>query len=291
MKTVLILLFAFAVQLPFVCGQNLFPLKTLADTLPFQVSAEGRQLVLNWLPGTKPWTRARDFAEIKSIRLADGDLLIAYLPPKNKPSLTYTFDVSILSASGVWSSPATLHYAPQNEPDDGARLLIWEDATERLREAGAVYTLFIRRSLMGAVNCQETRPEFTLARQLPIWATAGGGAILLGLGQLYNNQKKDLYANYRKIWREEGTEAAAQDFLNQAKRKNKTAQILTYSGWSALGLSAVWYAWQHTRIRKKQKIYDAFCRPESPGVSFKPAILESSASGATVFALSMGLSF
>ncbi len=274
MKTVLILPFAYTIQLCFLCGQATYPLKTLEDSLPFRVEARGRHLELRWQSGEQPWANARAFASIQSIRLQDGDLILDFIPPKNKPALSYTFDWWMLSATGRLLRPKALRYAPGQSPGQASQSLVWEDITELLREPGAVYTLFIRRSLMGAVNCLDQRPEFTLARQLPMWVAGGLGAVMIGAGQLYNGQKKELYANYRAVWRDEGTEPAAQVFFNAARQKEKTARALTYAGWATLGASAVWYGWQRIRIQKKQKVFDTFCRPEAPVLSFRPALLE-----------------
>lgn len=286
MKTAVISILAslLLLALPQLNAQATYPLKTITDSLPFHLAAHDRKLVFEWVNGEKPWINGRDFAVIQTIRLQDGDLMLEFIPPKDKPSLSYTFDFWILSPEGRLIRPRALRYLPGRQPGQAVQTVVWEDIAESLREAGAEYTLFIRRALMGAVNCLELRPEFTLSRQLPIWVAGSMGALMIGAGQIYNSQKKDLYASYQAVWRNEGDEPAAQNFLTSARQKEKTARSLSYAGWATLGISAVWYGWQRIRIRKKQKLFDTFCRADTPSLSLSPVFGE-----APMFTASAGL--
>lgn len=244
----------------------MFALQTLDDTATFRVLPQMQRLNLQWSTAPVSWKKKNNFPSIESVALEDGDLFVRYKAPKRKPSIQYTFDATIVSSNGGHLRPRPQSVHDKEEASSkNSRMWVWEDVTPELLEVGAVYQLTVRRSLMGAVNCDDVRPAFTLNKQLVHYAAGVVGLGLVGLGQAYNTQKKNEYNTYQNLWREGSSGVLAQPYYANAQDKDELARICTYTGLAILGIDAVWYGLRWMKIKNRQKIYDEFCN----GLSLK----------------------
>jgi len=241
-------------------GQTLFALQALDDTVTFRVSAQMQRLNLQWITAPVTWKKKNNFPNIESVALEDGDLFVRYRAPKFKPDIQYTFDATIESGSGRHLRPRPQSVHDNEEASSkNTRIWVWEDVTPDLLEVGAVYNLTVRRSLMGAVNCDEVRPAFTTYKQLVHYAAGVVGLGLVGIGQAYNTQKKNEYDTYQNLWREGISRELAQPYYENAQDKDELARICTYTGLAILGIDAAWYGLRWMKIKNRQQIYDEFC--------------------------------
>ena len=262
-------------------AQNLYPLQSVYDSIGFRLDVVNRRPALRWLavPDGVQGVRRGDYPLVAAILLREGDLVLQYEPGRSPADQSYRIELEIQLPDGsrIAPQPQELTEAVA-ETGKGLRELIWQDALEYLPDFEAKYALLLRRSLMGAVNCSGERPVFSLKKQLPHYVLAGAGLALVGLGQVYNQQKKDAYAQYRAYWADGKTREEAEDpFLKTATDKKKAAELSTYVGLALLGADAVWYAVRALKIKARQKTYDKFCAPP-PATSFlqvKPAAIPS----------------
>ena len=264
-----------------VFSQKLYPLHSTVDSLSFQLEARNRQLNFRWQeqPGFFGVKRG-DFPVITAIELRESDLVLRYQPGNTKSSQTFEFKLWLRSPGGESSRFEPYELLETAPPAGGkeSRELVWQDFTETLPEFDAVYQLYVERSLMGAVNCAGERPAFTLKKQLPHYAAGTAALVLIGLGQVYNQQKKDAYRQYQMSWAAGNPrEDAENPFFQTASDKRNAARICTYTGWTLLGADALWYAIRQLKFRRRQKTYDKFCAP--PALSMlrlHPALLPQS---------------
>lgn len=251
-------------------AQKLYPLQSVSDSLGFRLTVVNRLPVLHWLATSDgvQGIRKGDYPLITAILLREGDLVVQYEPGRSPADRSYRIEpeLQLPDGSRVAPQPQELKESVA-EAGKGLRELVWQDALEYLPDFDATYALLLRRSLMGAVNCSGERPVFSLQKQLPHYAIAGAGLVLVGLGQVYNQQKKDAYAQYRAYWAEGKSREEAEDlFLKTAEDKKKAAELSTYAGLALLGADAIWYAVRTLRVKRLQKTYDKFCA--SPATSF-----------------------
>lgn len=277
MKYLVFLLFALCASTPGF-AQKTFPLRTTADSLLFRITTSGRQLQITWQsPTTLLNAKNGDFPVITAITLQEGDLVLTYEPGKTKNDLSYEINLGLRAPDGDSIAPKSyeLTETPPTAGGKEIRQRVWLDFAEQLPDFGAVYTLYVQRSLMGAVNCESGRPAFTLQKQLPHYAAGAAGVVLIGLGQVYNQQKKDAYAQYQLAWAAGKPREEADDpFFQTAEDKRNAARICTYAGWALLGADALWYTFRWLKIRKRQKVYDKFCtQPALSSLQLRPAML------------------
>jgi len=244
-------------------AQNLYPLQSVSDSLGFRIGVTNRQPTLLWLaePDGVRGVRRGDYPVIATILLRESDLVVQYEPGRSPAEQAYRIELELRLPDGVRIVPQP-HELPETgaEVGKGLREIVWQDALEYLSDFEATYGLLLRRSLMGAVNCSGERPVFSLKKQLPHYVGAGAGLALIGLGQVYNQQQKDAYAQYRAYWADGKPREEAEDpFLNTAQDKKKAAELSTYAGLALLGADALWYVMRALKIKRRQNTYDKFC--------------------------------
>jgi hypothetical protein len=277
MKSLFVILFCCGIACA-AQSQQLYPLKTLEDSLVFMVSFQNGRLMLQHRSSSGLFEPKRDFPVLTGIVMDEADLLLEYRTGKSADMLSHKISIRVKTPEGRIVEPRE-HELSYQEPVPGIRRLIWLDASELLNEFGMEYTLYIRRSLMGMVDCDGARPGFTLQKQLPYYGAATGGVVLLGLGQIYRIQKEDYYDTYSRLWREgEPMPPAGDNPLQKARDKEKIARICTWTGTGLLLADALLYTIRLRKIKKRQKVYDEFCRPKTsfrlipanaaPGIGF-----------------------
>ena len=251
-------------------AQKLYPLQSISDSLGFRLVVANRQPAIQWLavPDAVLGARRGDYPVVTAILLRESDLVVQYEPGRSPGDQSSLIEpgLQLPDGSRIVPQPHELSDATA-DAGKGLRELVWLDALEYLPDFGATYALHLRRARMGAVNCSGERPVFSLKKQLPHYAVAGAGLALVGLGQVYNQQKKDAYAQYRAYWADGKTREEADDpFLKTAEDKKKAAEWSTYAGLALLGADAIWYVVRALKIKRLQKTYDKFCTP--PATSF-----------------------
>ncbi|MEQ1744756.1 MAG: hypothetical protein ABMA02_04980 [Saprospiraceae bacterium] len=290
-----LLLFAFFAGHDFGFAQKLYPLQSIADSLAFRLVAANRLPALQWLapPDAVVGAKRGDYPEVAAIFLRESDLVVQYAPGRSAAEQSFTIELALYLPDGSRIEPLPHERAENtNSANSDQRELVWLDVLEHLPEFEGPYGLYIRRSLMGAVNCTGERPVFSLKKQLPHYAAAGAGLALVGLGQVYNQQKIDAYAQYRAYWADGKSRDEAEDpFLKTAEDKKKAAEMCTYVGLALLGADAVWYALRAMKIKRRQKAYDKFCAPPSTSLlQVRPTAFPTSALPGVGFSITFSLS-
>jgi hypothetical protein len=276
-------------------AQNLYPLQSISDSLGFRLAVANRQPALQWLavPDAVLGARRGNYPMVTAIMLRESDLVVQYEPGRSPGDQSYRIELDLQLPDGSRIVPQP-HELTETTADagKGIRELVWLDALEYLPDFGPTYALHLSRTRMGAVNCSGERPVFSLKKQLPHYAAAGAGLALVGLGQVYNQQKKDSYAQYRAYWADGKTREEADDpFLKTAKDKKTAAEASTYIGLALLGADALWYTLRAIKINRRQKTYDTFCAPPATSsLQFRPAIFPAGIQPGVGFSLTFSLS-
>lgn len=240
-------------------AQKLYPLRVLDDSVAFQITVQNGQLELRTPAEAEAFKSKKDFPTLIALRLEGSDLVLEYQPRKAADILSYDITLRLQLADGQIINP--LAYEISNaEQAGGIRRLVWLDAAEHLPDFSAGYSLLVRRSLMGAVNCEGRRPTFSLKKKVPHYAAGGVGLVLIGLGQVYRDQRDGYYSDYQKNW-VEGLPVPDEtnNFQKTAVEKDRNARICTWTGLAILGVDALLFTWRGQKIKKKQKVYDKFC--------------------------------
>lgn len=264
-----------------VAAQKNYWLRTITDSLEFQVTTVNRQLSLNWqAPPAIFNAKAGDFPIVTAIVLLESDLVLTYLPGNTKNGRSYEINLGLRAPGGDSIAPKPYEW-PETRPavpGQESLQMVWLDFAEHLSEFGSNFTLYVARTLLVTVNCAAPRPAFNLPKQLPHFAAGAAGAALIGLGQVYNQQKKEAYRQYRNSWAAgDSREAAENPFFQTAAEKRKAARVCTYTGWALLGADALWYALRWIRFRQRQREYDRFCgKPAFSTLQLHPAVLPQS---------------
>lgn len=260
-------------------AQKLYPLQETLDSLIFQITITEGIPALNYQSGNTTFFGAKkDFPALQSLSIQDGDLVLEYHPRHSGDALSYRLDLQIQLPDG------SLYTAQAHEMKDEAvsqdlRKVTWMDAMEYFPDFTQSYRLNVRRSLMGAVNCEVGRPSFSLKKRLPFYAAAGVGIVFIGLGQVYNAQSDDYYASYQQRWKDGLPEpGATENPLRIAQKKSKDAIVCSWVGIGILGLDAAFYAWKAGKIKKKRKIFDKFCS-DSSSFRFEPTFMQGAGAG------------
>jgi len=255
-----------------VSAQKLYPLRVLDDSIPFQITTQNGKLELRTPTATEVFNSKKDFPTLIALRLEGSDLVLEYQPQKTADILSYDITLRLQLADGQTINP--LAYELSNvEQAGGTSRLVWLDAVEYLPDFSAGYSLHVRRSLMGAVNCEGRRPTFSLKKQLPHYAAGSVGLVLVGLGQVYRDQRDTYYSDYQKNWAD-GL-PVPDDKNNKQKtavEKNRNASICTWTGLAILGVDALLFVWRGQKIKKKQRVYDKFCGT-STSFNLRPVLM------------------
>lgn len=275
MRNFTFLLFCLGASVPCV-AQSLFPMKQMEDSLRFKILITNRQLSLEYQnSGGFFNTQIAELPVITAIALQEDDLVLTYKPGKVQSDYSFqmrlfveTPDSNLLephSGELITSVPTT----GRNE----TRQMIWQGFADPLLGLDTVYTLRIRYLIFGALDC-EKRPEFTLKKRLPHYGAGFLGLALVGLGQVYNQQKKDAYTQYQTAWASGAPlEQANSPFFRTAEDKRKDARICTYTGWAILGADALWFTIRWMKFRRKQRVFDLFCaKPVNSSLGWHPVL-------------------
>ena len=259
------LLIALCLASSFPLVAQLFPVRSIVDSLSFEIVEKAGRLALRQqgVASLEYWVF------IDSLRLEDADLVLDYhfTGPHKKFSARAIEILGLIDHFGRLIPFDAEDIQRKNPGQIGKKLLrgqcIWPDAAEDRLYLGQTYTLMVRRSLWEEIDCEGERPTFGLAQKWPHFAGAGAAGIAIGLGQFFRSQKEKAYMQYQSYWEEGRLEGDAKFFLDEAVDHDKTAKTLNYVGWSVLGLNAVWYLYRELRIRNRQKIYDQYCSKEN----------------------------
>lgn len=272
------LLFAFSFS---AFGQKLYPLQVADDSIAFRLTVQNGMLALAAPTDGEIFKSKKDFPTLLALRLEGSDLVLAYQPRKAADALSYNLSLRLQLPDGQQISPLAYEVSDA-EQSAGLRRFVWRDVAEQLPDFNETYVLRIRRSLMGAVNCEGPRPTFTLKKRLPHYAAGGVGLVLVGLGQLYRNQRDGYYTDYQQRWAD-GLPAPEEtsNALKTAKEKDRAASICTWTGLAILGADALLYTWRGLKIKKRQKVYDKFCGT-STSFNIRPQWLPGSGLGIAV---------
>lgn len=209
-----------------------------------------------------------DFLKVTSVHLDDADLVVAYevsLPAGQK---RYRLVAHVLDEEGkllaeLRSSPTESRLIQEMMPNS----LRWRDATEEGLYLGQSYRLLLRKELLWTFDCSRGRPEFTLRQQWPYYAGGLVGLSLLGGAEIYRQQKKEAYRQYRSRYLDGAPAAAGQEDpdLAAARQADRGQRDLSLIGSSFIAAGVAGWIIHRSLVRRDQRRYDRYCVPaESP---------------------------
>ncbi len=263
-------------------AQRLYPLRTATDSLRIRVVAAQNRLALEWLdrePGGKG--RKRDFMTITDLRLDDADLVLDYAPNKVHKGLLLSISLGLRPDGGDEIFEPSTSETPETDLPNGKRITLL-DGTERTLELGRTYTLYVRKALLGPVDCDKPRPTFSAGKQLPYYGVAVAGGTCIGLAVLYASQSGTAYDDYTRLWAAGASgekNSEAERYFAQSEDKKKSAKIYGWTGAAILAADAFFFGKKWLRIREKQRIYDQFCGKKPAELGFAPTSLGGSGVG------------
>ena len=267
----------------FINGQQLYPLLIATDSIQFQVIRQNDQLAVEIMEIKNQFSSNDDFLFLNSLELSDADMILSYEVRGVKKTSSYTLDISLLPEIGYKTYPelgeVVSPFTETKKQLEGAQQLIWMDVGDDVLNLGQKYTLLVRKTLLGLINCEEERPEFNTKQQWPHYVGAGAGVLLIGMGQLYRQQKEDAYNNYLNFWTDGKPIEDAEPFLSEAQKKEESMKLLTYSGIAILGVDAILFFYRQMKIKKKQQTFDKYCHPDGLSISIVPFIEVPAANG------------
>jgi len=263
-------------------AQRLYPLRTATDSLRVRVIAAQNRLSLEWLdrePGGKG--RKRDFMTITDLRLDDADLVLDYAPDKVDKGMLLSVGIALRPEGSDETFTPSSDETPETDLPVGKRITLL-DGTERSLELGRTYTLYVRKALLGPVNCDKPRPTFSAAQQMPYYGAAVAGGVLVGLSALHRSQSRTAYDDHARLWAAgesggEGSEAAR--LYQEAKDKRKSARIYGIAGAAVFAADAYFFGKKWLHVREKQRMYDQFCGKKPATLGFAPTTLGGAGAG------------
>lgn len=246
-------------------GQKLFRLNNVEDQVIFKTVVQNHALAIEIQPESPATKKPGGFPKILNISIVESDLVLEYQPEKGSEPSSYKFELSLQLPDGELIVLREEDQLDRAVPGRPTRQITWPDAAEWVPSGPHVYTLVINRFIMGSVNCEAERPTFSLRQKIPYYATGGAGLVMIGLGQVYRNQKNDYYALYQQRWQagEAAPENKSDDLRQKALNKNRSAKICTWAGIGLLAVDGLLFAKKIFKTNKKKQFYDKHCAPES----------------------------
>jgi hypothetical protein len=240
-------------------AQRLFPLKIEDDSLAFKIRIVNNLLVLEQQGETTLFKPKSDFPKIESVAIEESDLVLRFRSQKTGALLSDSIAVTLQMPDGstISSRADDILILPDAH---GSRRLVIQDFTELLSDFGATYTLKVRRSLMGAVNCAGERPKKDIQVRLLALTGSLGSSLSIYLGFVYAGNRNAAYHRYEQLWTEGSPRPNDQDSpLAEARKADRNAKIFFITG-ATLGLATPILLFVNNRkLDRKRKYYDKFC--------------------------------
>lgn len=243
-----------------------YPLKTLRDSISFQVIGTTNGLQLESQNALKP-----GIIDISIPQLEDADIVITCTPDLPEDGLTCALELQLYyPAQAIFLSKEKRYMIP--DTDDESFEIRFEDLTERGLYLGETYQLYVHRELLGVINCAEERPVFALEKQLLPASTLAVGLGALAVGELvYGKQQRDRYEDYQNRWKDDLEDDA--NLLTQAEQARKSRRRLTLGGGIAALAGAGWWYVRWRKVVNKQDQYDTYCGPAESALDIETTFI------------------
>ena len=247
-----------------VLGQTWYVQRTISEKITFTVGEKNNQLVLE-----VPAIKSSGFLIIEELILDDADLVIVYQTDLPKGTFNYSLEWSLTElVSGKILTQMTLTGNPEITSQTKQQFR-FQDLTENGLFLGASYQLTIIKQLLGTINCDLERPEFTLQKKLLPTAGAVIGLGMVGIGELiYKNQQESLYSNYTNLW--EGGAKDGAGFLRDAENARNTRKVFSIGGGAIAAGGILWYFIRKHKIKSQQRLFDEYCGTTTSSLSIQP---------------------
>lgn len=243
-------------------SQVLYPVNSVTDTIYFSVGSKDDKLSIQslYLPD------AGKFPEIKSLELRDADLHLQFYFSRKSQK----YSPAVVTLQSIYDSKGELILPPyfkltniEIKPNHPVGERIWQDALEDFLTPNHEYKLVIERSLMENIDCSKPEPKFDVSQQWPHFAIAAASIISIGIGNIYLNQRDDLYDSYQQDWINGYTTQLADPNFLEAKKYNKKASAWINSGLAVLSADIVIYSYRWMSFNKKKNLFKKFCESQS----------------------------
>ncbi len=235
-----------------------YPLQTTEAVLTFEVHTQSGPPFFTVV--NSRWDNtASPGLELSELTFQGADLRAQVnLPAVPAAAFAYRISGAFVPAGGANPPPRVpepgVNYGPARTE------LIWPDVAEYGVFPGREYRLLIRLTLFGPVNCAASRPRYTFARNWPLWAGIGAGAVAIGIGQWEGERSKDRYATYRQRWEDSEARSEATEALwSEADQYADRERLYTTIGTVTAGVSAAVLLIRHLKMRRQRRYYDTYC--------------------------------
>ena len=216
-------------------------------------------------PGFEPG----GFIKIQSIHLDDADLLISYSLDIPLVRHSYQLRFVLEDANGRVLGDGQLDEAAKiNAFDRGQGTIRWYDATEKGLYPGERYRLLLQKQLLWTFDCDQGRPAFTLRQNWPYYSGGLAGLGLLGVAEIFRQQKENALGQYRDRYLAGESRQADDPDLILAEQAYRTQRTLTYVGAGLVVAGTVGYFLHRHFVRQKQQWYDDYCTDTSSGLGW-----------------------
>ncbi len=256
--------------------QRLYQIDQAEDKFWIQVTGEEGQPKLSLLRDSSNQSN-KEYPQWKAVQLTEADLQVLYEIKGLQQGFEWQFSPALREGFYKQLTPVP---GQQEDVFEKAKLrepltytLVWKDALEQVLEFGVPYELVVQKTLLGPVDLEAIRPEFSSRHQWPYWTGAVAGLSLVGLAQIYKGEKNAAGDTYLEYWEDGRPEGEADPFLTEAQDKNKQVRNLSYIGWGITGVSAGIFIYHWQKVKGKQRIYDKYAPQKKVDLSFSPLLI------------------
>lgn len=264
MKKLFFLIFTFCLSQQ-VFAQE-YPLEVYVDSFQIELRFEAGQFNVISTPLK---TYPSKILKIENIEITDAALVVSYLPEGMKSDFAYLIELEIEDESGNRIRPTNyqkgglVYDKGKLKKDIILQKVLWEDVLEGIIFPGKKYSLMVRKTLLGKVDCEAGRPKFSRRHLLEHSGATVVGAGLLGAAWYFHNQKNSNYERYENLWKEGASESLAQPFIDDAESAASRARWMSVVGGAILAADGiVYFFFRRKELKKRQGIYDRFCNKQ-----------------------------
>ena len=211
--------------------------------------------------------------KIDDLKMVDGDLNLNYQLESMEESFNYYVN-HLLFTINKDSIPIAPYRMEGNrirvEPTKEETLKVsWQDVSESNLYSGRDYQLVTYTQLYGVgLDCDDP-PKFGFSKWFPHLGAALASGGLFYIGEKLREDSGDLYGEYELSWANEAIKETGEANYQRYEGKRNEHRAYTITGWSVLGLNAIWLSFRLSNHKKRKKVYQTYCNPKvivSPNV-------------------------
>ncbi|MCB0568495.1 MAG: hypothetical protein KDC66_01965 [Phaeodactylibacter sp.] len=251
------------------------PLLSGRDTIQFVIRNKEGLPFLDWIRIGGEGKKA-GLLSIQWLELKDADLSMSYaLPPlnamENNSGFYYELHIALARDDGKLAFPPAGGGPIRSDRGGNNLKWDWPNALEDALDFNRPYRLIIQAELIGelsriGLDCSQphTFPAGSKAGNITIAAGALG---LVGIGQAYRLAANRDYSAYKDRWAGGRPLAEAEPYYDKAQQEAMLSDALTWAGAAILLADVAWYGIRQKKRRRKEQLYQKYCRDKSENLS------------------------